>query len=209
MYSFDEKSARNADKAGGKITEFGEYVGIFNRAEMIKSKNGAQGIEFAFECENEDYAIFTIYTHSKAGEPTFGFDKINALMKILRAPNITPTNAILPKYNFDAKEMVDTSVQAFKELMGKKVGIMFNTKDNEWDGKVTKQLEVAMFFRPDDRMTVTEILDKATVAKEADRMAAKLRHIPLGGGGGKSIAAGNKAAQQAVNDDLDSDIPFN
>ena len=207
MYTFNEESARKADRTGGKITEHGAYIGTFKRAEDVTAKSGAKGIQFAFESDDEEYATFTIYTIGKDGKPIFGMDKVNALMKILRSPTLSPAEATVDKWDNELKKSVPTKVNVFQELMGKPIGVMFNTVENEDQGNVNIQLDPVMFFRANDRMTVTEILDKSVTAIEADKMEAKLRHIPLSGKSNKGISAANYAAQEAGGNPLD-DMPF-
>lgn len=212
MYKFDETAARKADNGGGKITQFGDYKGHFTRVENITSSKGTKGVEFAFEDESESYATFTLWTKGADGKTLSGFNKLCAIMKILRVPELTPVDSKIEKYDFDTKKNEIVTASVFKDLMLKPIGVLFNTVEEGYTKKLTGEfklvtkLDPAAFYRTDDRMTVSEILDKATAATEADKIAEKLTHKPYQGDGAQRSSGSSSVPSDYT--PSDDDIPF-
>jgi hypothetical protein len=85
MYSLNPDAARKGDERSGRIEEIGAFEGRFLRAEnVISSKKGTQGIEFAFESNEKQNAQFSLWTLTKDGKEIMGFQFVQALMTSAR-----------------------------------------------------------------------------------------------------------------------------
>ncbi len=104
MYSLDTIAAQLADQNSARITQPGEYMGVFTCAEAVKSsQKSTQGIALTFETEAKQKAHFSLWTLSKEGKELYGHRQLNALMVCLGIDHIQPTSDFINKtwYNVD------------------------------------------------------------------------------------------------------------
>ncbi|KAG0186340.1 hypothetical protein DFQ28_008028 [Apophysomyces sp. BC1034] len=180
MYSLDTNAARQADERNGRITEIGKYAGIFTRSEDVTSSKGTRGVDFAFETPERLSANFTLWTMNAKGEPLFGFKQLQALMACLRIKSTTPTRAIVKKWDRETSSIQEFDAEVFKELMDKKVGILFETEDYlKKDGSIGTKVVPAAFFEASSGLMAGEILDRKVEPVQLSKMILALRHRPL------------------------------
>ncbi|MCG1042532.1 hypothetical protein KQH60_08220 [Mycetohabitans sp. B8] len=209
MYALDPNAARQADERSGRITEMGKYVGIFTRAEDVTSAKGTRGIDFAFETPERLSANFTLWTMNAQGEPLFGFKQLQALMACQRIKNITPSRAIVKKWDRETNSVQEFDAEVFKELMNKQVGILFETEDYpKKDGSIGTKVVPAAFFEASSGLMAGEILDKKVEPTQLSKMILALRHRPLKRGAGQASQSGGPIPDAASSSDMDDDIPF-
>ncbi|MBJ9895261.1 hypothetical protein [Burkholderia cenocepacia] len=212
MYALDTNAARQADERNGRISEIGKYIGTFSRAEDVTSKKGTRGIDFAFETDDRLSANFSLWTMNAAGESLFGFKQLQALMACLRVRNIAPGRAVVKKWDHTSSSVIEVEADVFKDLMGKKIGILFETEDYEkTDGSIGTKVVPAAFFDPTTELMAGEILDRKVQPAQLAKVVQSLRHRPLKKRG--SVAQGNTRPTQGNSsaggfDDMDDDIPF-
>lgn len=212
MYALDTNAARQADERSGRINEIGKYVGTFSRAEDVTSAKGTRGIEFAFETDDRLSVNFSLWTMNKAGEFLFGFKQLQALMACLRVRNIEPSRAVVKKWDRDTSSVVEVEADVFKELMSKKIGILFETEDYQKnDGSIGTKAVPAGFFDPATDLMASEILDRKVQPVQLAKVVQSLRHRPLkkqaaASQGGSRLPQGNPSGGGF--DDMDDDIPF-
>jgi hypothetical protein len=210
MYSLNTTAARQADERSGRISEIGKYVGIFTRAEELRSAKGTQGIDFAFETADRQSANFTLWTFNKDGKELYGFKQLQALMACLRVREMAPKTAMVRKWDRTAQGMIDIEGQVFEALMSKPVGILFETEEyqkftNNVPTDIGTKVTPAYFFDAQSEMTAREILDKKVTPVQLAKLVQTLRHRPLRKTAG-STTSGD--AQPAGNGFDDDDIPF-
>lgn len=204
-YNLNPDQAREGDSFSSRITETGPVTGIFKVARAVRAQSGAEGIEFTFEADNGATANYlSLYTHNGAGEEIYGLKKLQALMTCVKARSLNPADQQVLLYDKDQKKEVSQQATVYPDLMNKKVGVLFQKVLSIYNGKDQEKVEMFAFFDAQTRMTASEILDKATEAKQLDQLIHNVhdkdtRSAP-------SAAAQNHAA--AMNYDEDDDLPF-
>ncbi|MBU4609184.1 hypothetical protein IMZ29_01015 [Achromobacter sp. GG226] len=205
MYKLDTQAAKQADRVGGRITEKGKYVGTFTRAQHVVADTGTIGIDFDFVTDDGTRARFAIYTQKADGTQIYGFKQLMAMMTCMQVRELTnPINQRARVYDFDAGQEVDVVVPQFPDLLGKKVGLLIRMEEYGDNGKWRPGLAGA--FQAETELVASEILDRKTVPSQLPKMVQALRDKPKQGGG-QSVAAGNRAAQEAGYE-TEQDIPF-
>jgi len=212
MYSLNTTAARQADERSGRITEIGKYIGTFTRAEDVNSAKGTRGIDFAFETQAKQSANFTLWTYNKEGKELYGFKQLQALMACMRVRDMAPKKAIVRKWDRTSEGMVDVEGMVFDALMGKPIGILFETEEyqkfeNNVPTTVGTKVVPAYFFEAQTEMTASEILDKKVQPVQLAKLILTLHHRPLRKSAGAAPATGS-GAPAGGNGFEDDDIPF-
>lgn len=212
MYALDTNAARQADERSGRINEIGKFIGTFSRAEDVTSTKGTRGIDFAFETDDRLSANFSLWTLNAQGESLFGFKQLQAMMACMRVRNIEPTRAVVKKWDRNSSSMVEVEAEVFKELMSKKIGILFETEDYEKnDGSIGTKVVPAAFFDPTTELMAAEILDRKVQPTQLAKVVQSLRHRPLKKRPGAPASTARQpqgSAPAGGFDDMDDDIPF-
>lgn len=210
QYNLDVKAAKLAN-AGGRIEQTGQYDLTIVRAELIKAKNTqSDGVEFVCKTSAGESVQFTLWTISgKTGEQIGGYNQLMSIMTCCGVRTLTPTNAVVNKWDYTAKENTDQSVLIAPELAGKRIGCFMereNYHDN--DGVARHQMNLFAAFNPENNMTADEILDKKTSGTMVDKIAARLAARPeqwRKQKGGQARPA-TQSMPTVLDDDLD--LPF-
>lgn len=205
-YALDTTQAKQAEYTGSRIDTTGKYVGKFTRAEDIKAKSGAVGIEFDFESSDGRKARMSIYTKNRDGDPIFGQKMLMAIMTCLKVRDIQATVAKVKKYNLDAKkeEVVDAPI--FGALQNKPIGLLLQAEEYEKQmGGTGWKMNIVGCFDPSNELTASEILDKKTKPEQLAKMVAVLRDKPLRASAPQSST---QAPARGGFDDMADDIPF-
>jgi hypothetical protein len=207
-YTIDANAARAADQMNSRITETGKYIGIFTRAEEIKSKKGTIGVEFSFKADDGQTADYlTAWTKNTDGKELYGLKQLNAIMACCKVRTITATPGQVEKYDNSVGTVAKMAATVFPELIGKRIGLLLQVEEYEKkDGSIGEKMGLAGAFEADTEFTASEIMDKAVKPEKLARHVATLkdRRLPA------STSGGHAAPSQAggFGDDLESDIPF-
>lgn len=218
MFKLDQDQARKSDQSfGGKIEQKGKYKGEITRFVWIKSKNtGAKGVELRFKSDAGETAMFQIYTHSAAGDEYFGYKQLMSLLAVLNIrTEIKPKPAQYMVWDKVAKAEVEKELLGFPMVEGKRLGILVELEDSEYQGNVTTKPIVSMFFQADTELSASEVLDGTTVPALVAARVPKLRHKTLQpkrgqeaqSQGSRKLSDSESHANQSVPFDED-DIPF-
>jgi hypothetical protein len=188
---------------------------VFKRAEHVKSRQkGTTGIEFDFETPERQSASFSLWTLNKDGKELFGLQLVQALMTCLRVRQLAPTLAMVKKFDRDSGGQIDIEAEVFKELMGKPIGVLFETEDyRRNDGGIGTKVNCAGFFDTATRLTASEILDKKVQPLKLAQNIKTLKHKPykgpVAGNAGHPNAPGNGYGGDTGGGGFpDDDIPF-
>lgn len=206
-YNLNPEQAKQADNVGNRITETGKYIGVFTKAESIKSKSQTEGIEFSFQSSGGQSADFlTIWTYNKEGQEIFGLKQLNAIMTCLKVKTITPTDGQVEKWEGGSKAKVPATI--YPELMGKKIGVLLQREEYfKADGSTGKKFNIYACFEPESEMVASEILERATVAAKLPKILATLKDRPAQARSAAPAGAAPAKTGGAF-DELDDDIPF-
>ena len=186
------------DVVGGRLHESGLYPCTIKLAYMGESSGGAVSLTLKLEGDQKQDITKTIYLTSgkakgqkntyinKAGEEQYlpGFSMGQALATLTLGKSISElakatTEKTIDVYNFEAKSDIPTKVPMIMELINQRIlvglikrtvtkqakndaGIYVDTEDTRDENEIDK------FFHIDSRMTTSEVLAKAEVAKYVD-----------------------------------------
>ncbi|WP_336148261.1 hypothetical protein [Acinetobacter ursingii] len=216
QFGFNPESAKQADSSL-RIEEAGKYVGVIKHMEFITAKSGTTGFEIEFETDNKESASFSIWTEKKDGTPLGGVHKINALLACVGARGLTPTNAQLEKYDFDAKERVMKNCIVAPEVAGKRIGFLLQRENYQNDsGDWKYQMNFFSCFHEQSELMAKEIIERKTSPEALPKSLASLMSNPIttrkpknnGGYGGNNQGYGqNNGYGQGGFDDYYNDAP--
>lgn len=215
QFGFNPESAKQAD-SGLRIEEAGKYVGVIKHMEFITAKSGTTGFEIEFETENKESASFSIWTEKKDGTPLGGVHKINALLACVGARGLTPTNAQLEKYDFDAKERVMKNCIVAPEVAGKRIGFLLQRENYQNDsGEWKYQMNFFSCFNAQSELMAKEIIDRKTSPEALPKSLASLMSNPIttrkpknnGGYQQNNGGYGNQGYNQGGFDQYYNDVP--
>lgn len=179
QFGFNPESAKQADSSL-RIEEAGKYVGVIKHMEFITAKSGTTGFEIEFETDNKESASFSIWTEKKDGTPLGGVHKINALLACVGARGLTPTNAQLEKYDFDAKERVMKNCIVAPEVAGKRIGFLLQRENYQNDsGEWKYQMNFFSCFNAQSELMAKEIIDRKTSPEALPKSLASLMSNPI------------------------------
>lgn len=211
-YALNTTEAKQAEYTGSRIDTTGKYIGKFTRAEDVKAKSGAVGLEFDFEATDGRKCRLNIYTKNKDGDAIFGQKMLMALMTCMKVKSIEAKHTRVKKYDYDTKADIAIDVPCFTDLHNKPIGVLLQAEEYaKSDGSGTAwKMNLAGCFEASTELTPSEILDKRTKPEVLEKMVAALRDKPL------KVAAGHapeRPGRQAEGvgghfDDMDDDIPF-
>lgn len=207
MYALNTQAARQADERFSRVDQPGQYAGTFLRAEDVTSKNGARGIDFDFETADKQAAQFTIWTFDRQGkEIPSSMKLVSALMTCLSVRNLELAPIRVKKWNRDTGSRQDMDVEGFPAIMGKPIGVLFDTEDYpKNDGTVGIRVLLAGCYRAADGLMAGEILDKKVTATQLAKFVQTLRHRAARPAQGQAQRA---PATAGGFETMDDDVPF-
>jgi hypothetical protein len=208
MYALNTQAARQADERFGRIDQLGAYTGVFLRAEDITSQKGARGIDFEFETAEKQAATFTIWTFDRQGkEIPSSMKLVSALMTCFGVRNLELQPIRVKKWNRDAGARQEMDVEGFPSMMGKPIGILFDTEDYQKnDGGIGTRVVIAGCYRAADGLMAGEILDKKVNGTQLQKFIPTLRHRPMRQAQSQQSRQPEMAGAGAGG--FDDDIPF-
>ncbi|MPW43337.1 hypothetical protein [Acinetobacter guerrae] len=216
QFGYNPESAKQADSSL-RIEEAGKYVGIIKHMEFITAKSGTTGFEIEFETDNKESASFSIWTEKKDGTPLSGVHKINALLACVAARGLTPTNAQLEKYDYDAKERVMKNCIVAPEVAGKRIGFLLQRENYQNDsGDWKHQMNFFSCFHAQSELMAKEIIERKTSPEALPKSLASLMANPItirkpknngGYNGGNQGYSQNNGYNQGGFDDYYNDVP--
>lgn len=207
MYNLNTTAARDADNISSFLKDSGKYKGIFTRAEALLSKKGTKGIGFTFEDESKRTTKFDLWTLNDKGEELPSFKHVMAIMTCLRVKTMSPSKAIVERYNFDDKKTEKVEAEVFADLMNKPIGLVLrNTeyekmKDGAKTGDTGWRLELYTVFDSNE-FTASEVLDKKTTPEKLAVAIASLQDKPLKGSANAKPQANSSSDVPAFFDDI-------
>lgn len=182
-YALNVEQAKQAEYTGSRIDATGKYIGKFTRAEDVKAKSGAVGLEFDFESADGRKCRLNIYTKNSSGEDIFGGKMLMAIMTCMRVKGIESAPVSVKKYDYDSKKDEVVSVPCFAALHNKPIGLLLQAEEYAKDGGATGwKMNIAGCFDAASELTASEVLEKRTKPEQLVKMIAVLRDKPLRGG---------------------------
>jgi len=207
MYNLNTSAARDADNISSFLKDSGKYKGTFTRAEALLSKKGTKGIGFTFEDESKRTTKFDLWTLNDKGEELPSFKHVMAIMTCLRVKTMSPSKAIVDRYDYDTKKTEKVEAEVFADLMNKPIGLVLrNTeyekmKDGAKTGETGWRLELYTVFDKNE-FTASEVLDQKTTPEKLAVAIASLQDKPLKGGSSAKTQANSASDVPAFFDDI-------
>lgn len=174
-FNYDENAAGHADDFVNRLDRSGAYVGVFKRAEFIKSKNtGTEGVRFEFDAGSEGSANFDIYTVKQDGTTLKGFNQVMAMMTVLGLRG--GLNSVPGKVQgWDDGKRVEVDGEVYEQLIGKDIGLVLQREDyTNNNGKDAYRMNLVGIFRAKDKLMASEIRERKT---EPAKLARALRGL--------------------------------
>ena len=179
QFGYNPESAKQADSSS-RIEEAGKYVGVIKHMEFITAKSGTTGFEIEFETDNKESASFSIWTEKKDGTPLGGVHKINALLACIGVRGLTPTNAPLEKYDFDAKDRITKNCVVAPEVANQRIGFLLQRENYKNDNCEWKfQMNFFSCFNAQTELMAKEIIDRKTSPEALPKSLASLMANPI------------------------------
>lgn len=193
-YGLDADAAKAAGESN-YITHTGKYIGTFEDAVEVKSKQNTEGIELSFVSNIGQKANFlTLWTFNEAGEAIYGYKVLQALMTCMRLRELKPDQS--------------GKATTYPALLGKPIGVLLQREPYEKsDGSDGSKFNIVGCFDPSTELTAKEILERSTEPKQLASWVAQLSDRPKqarkqnGSAARSSPPVGHPAS-------FDGDIPF-
>jgi hypothetical protein len=203
--NLNPKQAKDYGNVIGRITDSGLYSVEITRAELITSKKGTKGVEFAIKDSAGATADYlSIWTHNSAGDEIAGMNALQALMTCLKLKTIETTN--MPAKKYVEGRIQEVEIEGFKDFLGKPIGFILRkelyTKNNGGDGE---RMMVSGFYEPESGMVASEILDKSTQPVQLEKFRGWLTRSPVKD---SRTAQPRIVDVQSTTDPFSEDIPF-
>jgi len=210
-YDLDTSAAKEANSGGKRITEPGVYVGTFRAAWFEINDKGTESVGLFFQSEQgQEAGPLMLYTHNGRGEALPSYKTLNAIMACLKVRKLEAKRGNVTFYDHEARKDVQREKDTYPALVGKRVGIVLQGEEQEYQGELKKRLQLAAPFCAETRRMAVEILDQKTTPEALDRYLVwfesnKWRHAR----GAKAAPARRAEPVGAGADDFEDDIPFN
>lgn len=208
-YDLDTTAAKEANSGGKRITEPGVYVGTFRAAWAETNDKGTESVGLFFHSDQgQEAGPLMLYTHNGKGEALPSYKTLNAIMACLKVRKLEAKRGNVTFYDHDTRKDVQREKDTYPALVGKRVGIVLQGEEQEYQGELKKRLQLAAPFCAETRRMAGEILEPRPTADALDKYlvwfeANKWRHAKAA----KSPPAGSRTRDVAP-DDFDDAIPF-
>jgi hypothetical protein len=155
--------------SGGFIRETGFYSCTITKAYEQKSQNTlSEAIAFEVVTDTGSTGRFSLWVVGKEGtsldkngKELSAVTSVNDLMILLDIDELTSKPGKVKIYDFDLKQDVDQRKMVFSELLNQQIGIIFEMRDNTWNGKTTTRPEFAGFYDAETRQSSAEKLGES------------------------------------------------
>lgn len=208
---FNKDIAKDADRVNQQITEAGTYICTITRAEDLTSKDkGTKGLGLSIKDEHGATAPYLDVYYEKAdGEPLVGAKTVQAILGCLKLREAVPGSIQCEKWDKSAKEMKRVTVPGFPDLMGKRIGFLFQKElqTNDKTGDDVSRLNIISVFQPDTMLTVSEILLSKTTPEVLAKQQMYVANNPVKDKRKKQVHA--PLPNRGDDSFFDDDIPFN
>lgn len=209
-YDLNPTAAKEANSGGKRITEPGVYVGTFRAAWAETNDKGTESVGLFFHSEQgQEAGPLMLYTHNGKGEELPSFKTLNAIMACLKVRKLEAKAGKVSFYDFDSRSDVLRDKETYPALVGKRIGIVLQGEEQEYQGELKKRLQLAAPFCAETRRMAVEILESKPTAEALDRYLSwfetnKWRHAK----GAKPAAAKRAEPASSMDDFEDDSIPF-
>ena len=207
-YTLNATAAKEANSGGKRITEPGAYTGTFRAAWYEVNGNGTESVGLFFlSDQGQEAGPLMLYTHNGKGDELPSFKTLNALMACLKLRKLEVKPGRVKFYDHDSRSDVERDKETYPAIVGKRIGIVLQGEEQEYQGELKKRLQLVAAFCPETRRMAAEIIDSKPTAEALDRYMTwfeqnKWRHVKS-----KQSVKRQEPAPADAND-FDDDIPF-
>lgn len=178
-YQLDPKAATDASKGSDRITKSGLYPGTITAAWGGTNRNNNEYVGIVFKTDSGDRLQQEIYTFGATGEQLRGFGSVQALMTCVRVRELAAVRGSVTRYDFDIRDEVTVMDDAYPDLIGKRVGMIVQMVEDEYQGKVSQKPDIRGWYCLETNMVAAEILARATTPRTLESQARWLEANPV------------------------------
>lgn len=175
MLTLNTNSAKQADVLNSEIKESGKYVGVITRAEVLKSKNGNDGLGLSFLSDAGESADYLdLYLGETDGKLWKGSNTANAILCCLKLKQAATGKVKVTKWDATTKARVESIVDGYPDIQGKRIGFLLQKELTTYQGKDQSRLNIYGVFNAETELTASEILAQATKPEKLAKILASL-----------------------------------
>lgn len=200
----------------GVIKQTGFYSCTITKAYESQSASSlSQSIRFEVVTDTGQIGRFDLWvvgkdggSTDKNGNPLSALTDVNDLMTLLDIKDLQSKPGKVAIYDFDLKQDVEQRKMVFADLIDQSIGIIFEMRDNTYNGKTTQRAEFAGFYDAETKQSAYEYVNNecAVVCDTRLKLLLEDNHINKQASS-QPNAPQNSAPIDPINLD-DSDIPF-
>lgn len=166
--ALDYDMAKQGSGGSPRIDSTGKYKGYIEYAKTWLTDNGARMVSVRFISDAGQEANLRMCTHSREGQPTFGFKQLQAIMACCKLRNLTETQKVLKDYNPESGQVEDMNRTVYAELENKQIGFALYRHEHDKYSAPTEStftMEVAAPFSYQTEQVAAEVIDNAAATK--------------------------------------------
>lgn len=206
---FERNDAAAKSLDGGQwITQSGAYIGTITQTMIGVTDSGAQYVEIAFKGDDGALCFPRLFLTKRDGTDAFGRRILDALMVVCDVKLCeVQTVAVFIRDRTQSSGFRKEMGYRMPALERKRVGLVLQRENREYQGKLTYQMNLLTPFDPQTRKVAKEILEGSAEAKLLD---ARLKNLKDRDSTGQASAPAQTTAQPPAGHPAASDdIPFN
>jgi len=209
MFNLNKEQAKSYDQRGGFITEAGKYTGVIESAVWYKTEKngGSKNVILNFANDSNQKARFFVNVMYHGNEKNeSGIKLMNALLACVGLQSSgDPSDVELVEYDYETKSDKKVTRQCFKNLHGKKIGIVVQMVHE--DGREYPSATIYSLFNAENELTASEIVNGDVEPKMLSKVLAYISEKPLNDKR-KNKSTSASQPSQSINNNMADDIPF-
>lgn len=164
---FTQDTSKLRTFSPGAIKQTGFYPCTITKAYENQSASSlSQSIRFEVVADTGQIGRFDLWvigkdggSTDKNGNPLSALTDVNDLMVLLNIKDLQSKPGKVSIYDFDLKQDVEQRKMVFAGLIDQSIGIIFEMRDNTYNGKTTQRAEFAGFFDAETKQSAYEYVN--------------------------------------------------
>lgn len=172
-FEYDDAAAAQGDR---EPISTGPYVGKFTHAAYLSNAEGSEGIEFTFEGPGQGTARFKLWTKSKEGKKTVGYNQLQAIQFLFNLKGLKSATGKVQAWNDTTGKFEEVDGDVFPELCEKPIGVVLQKEHtSKKSGGDSFRFNLVGQFQPETRLTASEIKEHVTKPTKIDKILKGLK----------------------------------
>lgn len=170
-FEYDDQAAGSADR---EPMTTGPYVVKFTSVAAVEEDSGAEGLEFEFDAPGRGTGSFKVYTKSKEGKQTFGYNQVMALMYLMGVKTLNSVRGKVNGWVDQKREEIDGD--RFPALEDKLVGIVLQKElTTKKSGGESYRWNLVGQYQPETKLTASELKDRVVKPEKLAKILKSLK----------------------------------